>query len=155
MALADHVVVVPDEWIDYNDHLTEGYYGVAFADASDSVLLQAGFDAGYRQTHGTFYTVETHIWFRREVAAGAELRVVTSVLGVDAKRLHLLHDLTVAAERCAVQEAMLLHVGPAGRVGPMAPQLLARFAALTAEHAGREHPPFFGGGIRGVPAPND
>ena len=28
---------VPDTWIDYNAHMTEGYYGVAFAEASDEL----------------------------------------------------------------------------------------------------------------------
>ena len=35
--------VVPPEWIDYNGHLTEGYYGVAFGQVSDEVLVRLGF----------------------------------------------------------------------------------------------------------------
>ena len=42
--------VVPTEWIDYNGHLTEGYYGVAFADASDELLIYLGF--GLLPMHG-------------------------------------------------------------------------------------------------------
>ena len=53
--------VVPPAWIDYNGHLNEGYYGVAFGDASDGILTHLGFDAGYRAAHGTIYTAQTRI----------------------------------------------------------------------------------------------
>ena len=38
---------VPTEWIDYNNHLTEGYYGVAFGYSGDMLLEELGFDANY------------------------------------------------------------------------------------------------------------
>ena len=63
--------VVPPAWIDYNGHLNEGYYGVAFGDASDALLDHLGFDGEYRENHGTFYTVETRIRFLREVHEGS------------------------------------------------------------------------------------
>ena len=31
------VVVLP-EWLDYNEHMAEGYYGVAFGNASDAFI---------------------------------------------------------------------------------------------------------------------
>ena len=49
--------VVPPEWIDYNGHLTEGYYGVAFGQASDEVLVNLGFGPGYLEEHGSFYKI--------------------------------------------------------------------------------------------------
>ncbi len=151
--LEDYRITVPAEWIDYNDHLTEGYYGVAFADAGDWVLLQVGFDDAYRrEERGTFYTAETHIWFRREVGAGAEVAITTTVLGADAKRVHLVHSMTVADNTCALQESMLLHVNAdTGRVGPMGPAIEAKLAPLAVEHAGRERPPRLGVGVRGMP----
>ena len=153
-ALRDHRVTVPDEWIDYNDHLTEGYYGVAFADAGDSVLLQLGFDDDYRRDErGTFYTAECHTWFRKEVGVGAEVAITTTVLGADPKRVHLLHDMRVDGETCALQESMLLHVDvESGRVGPMSDALQAKLAALARAHADRQPPRQVGAGIQGVPA---
>ncbi len=152
---ADYRIVVPAEWIDYNNHLTEGYYGVAFADAGDALLLQVGFGDAYRRDQrGTYYTAETHIWFRREVVEGAELTITTMVLGADSKRLHLLHVMTVDGAECAIQESMLLHVdAETGRVAPMAPDIGAKLAALADAHASRERPPGIGAGIRGMPAP--
>ena len=62
---------VLDEWIDYNGHMTEGFYGVVFGMASDEYLTRMGFDEHYRATTGgSFYTVETHITFIDELAPG-------------------------------------------------------------------------------------
>ena len=51
---------VPTDWIDYNNHLTEGYYGVAFGYSGDMLLEELGFDATYREavsyTHLTLPT---------------------------------------------------------------------------------------------------
>ena len=154
MSLEDHRVTVPDEWIDYNDHLTEGYYGVAFADAGDWVLLQAGFDDAYRrERRGTFYTAECQTWFRKEVAAGAEMAIRTTVLGADPERVHLLHEMVVEGEICALQESMLLHVdADTGRVAPMAPGIQTALASLVKEHADRKRPRLLGSGVRGMPA---
>ena len=155
MAAGVYRVTVPPEWIDYNHHLTEGYYGVAFADAGDALLLEVGFDDAYRQdARGTFYTAEAHIRFKRDVAEGAELTITSTVLGADARRLHLLHVMTVDDVECAVQESMLLHVdADTGRVAPMASAIGARLQALADSHAARERPEWIGAGIRGMPAP--
>ena len=85
--------VVPAEWIDYNGHLNEGFYGVAFGDASDALLDHLGFGPDYREANGTFYTVETRIRFLREVEKGSEIHTETLLLGADEKRLHAHHTL--------------------------------------------------------------
>ncbi len=150
-----HTAVVPAAWIDYNRHMTEGAYGLAFGDASDAVLLHAGFDAAYRADHGgSFYTVEAHITFRRELREGDRLAFESIVLGADAKRLHLFHRMRHAAAGyvAATQEALLLHVDlDTGRVAAMAPELAATFVALAAEHATIPRPDEAGASIRPVP----
>ncbi len=148
-----HSEVVPAAWIDYNGHMTEGAYGLAFGDATDAVLLHAGFDAAYRRDdRGAFYTVETHITFRRELREGDLLAFEAIVLGADAKRLHLFHRMVHGGEVAATQEAMLLHVAlDSGRVAPMAEGLAARFVALAAEHATIPRPAEAGASIRPVP----
>ena len=66
---------VLDEWIDYNGHMSEGFYGVVFGMASDEYLIRMGFDEHYRATvGGSFYTVETHIVFIDELAPGPPWR---------------------------------------------------------------------------------
>lgn len=130
--------VVP-EWIDYNDHMTEGFYGVVFANASDEFLIHIGFDEAYRQTiGGSFYTAETHIVFRRELKLGAPLRVDTQVLGIDHKRVHLFHFLYDDDQGylAATQETMMLHVDMvSGRVTSMEQGVLERGAEIGRTHA--------------------
>lgn len=139
---------VRESWIDYNGHMNEGYYAVAFGDASDAYLIHAGFDEAYRrETGGTFYTVETHIRYLRELSLGDPLLFRTTVLGVDAKKLHLYHSLVHESEgfEAATQEAFLLHVDAQQvKVAAMAPDLhsaieadCSRHAALNPEGAGR------------------
>ncbi len=136
--LETYRVSVAEPWIDYNGHMNEGYYGVAFGDASDAYLLQRGFDEAYRRdVGGTFYTVETHIRFLRELKFGDPLLFRTTVLGVDAKKLHLFHSMVHedADYEAATQEVFLLHVTLADvAVTPMAAPLLAAMEADRDAH---------------------
>lgn len=120
---------VIEDWIDYNGHMSEGFYGLVFGMASDEYLLRIGFDEAYRQrTKGAFYTVETHISFLDELALGTPLEVRTVVVGVDEIRLHLFHELVRTADGvvAATQESLMLHVDTTvDRVGPITPEVLA------------------------------
>lgn len=131
-------VRVAEGWIDYNGHMNEGYYGVAFGDASDAYLLQRGFDEAYRrEVGGTFYTVETHIRYLRELESGDPLLFRTTVLGVDARKLHLFHSMVHedAGYEAATQEVFLLHVSLEDvAVTPMAPALLSAMEADRDAH---------------------
>jgi acyl-CoA thioesterase FadM len=138
-------LVIPSAWVDYNNHLNEGYYGVIFSDTGDHVLRELGFGLEYRQNlGGTFFTVENHTRFLSEVAGGSSIRVETSILGVDAKRLHLWHVMSDAegGREAATQESMLLHVDIAGgRVSTMDESIRRIAASLVVaempEHVGR------------------
>jgi carnitine 3-dehydrogenase len=147
--------VVPPEWIDYNGHLTEGFYGVAFGAASDELLIHLGFGEAYRSQNGTFYSVETHIRFLREIHEGSSISTDTYVLGADEKRLHLHHDLLVDGdpEPAATQEAMLLHVTRAAddgppRTAPMVEPVLGHAFAAAGAHSSLPLPGHSGRGIR-------
>ena len=145
--------VVPPEWIDYNGHLTEGYYGVAFGQASDEVLVNLGFGPGYLEEHGSFYTVESRIRYLREVKEGVAIRADSWVLSADAKRIHLHHELFAADAPApvATQESMMLHVtrGPDGpRVAPMVEPVLGNALAQAAHHATVPLPDHVGRGVR-------
>ncbi len=144
---------VEADWIDYNGHMNEGFYGLVFSWASDEYLTHIGFDEQYRtETLGSFYTVETHITFLEELALAAELRVRTLVVGVDDIRLHLVHELVRDrdGEVAATQECLMLHVDTGvGRVRPMADPLLRAASADAAAHAGLVDPDQLGRVIRG------
>ena len=149
--------VVPTEWIDYNGHLTEGFYGVAFADASDELLIYLGFGPDYRAESGTFYTVETRIRFLSEVHKGAEIATASHLLGADSKRLHVHHDLLADHDPSpvATQEVMLLHVSQGGqdgqpRVSSMREPRLTRALDLAAVHSLSPVPDHVGYGVRSL-----
>ena len=131
---------VLDEWIDYNGHMNEGFYGVVFGMASDEYLIRMGSDGNYRdRTGGSFYTVETHIVFIDELAVDTPLAVDTAVAGADPKRVHLFHELRRADDGAlaATQESMMLHVDTnIDRVVPMGADLYAVLRADADAHAG-------------------
>ncbi len=145
---------VPPEWIDYNNHMSEGYYGVAFGEASDALLEAIGFSAKYRaDTAGTFYTVDTAIAYEKELRLGEPLKVLTTVIGVDAKRVHLWHELfDSSGQRAATQESLLLHVDQCvGKVAPMRSDLLAAARQTRDSHTNLPGHHELGKTIRPVP----
>ena len=135
-------------WIDYNGHLMDGYYFVAFSDATEAVLAALGFGAAYRERTGcTIYTVEGHLTFRREVSLDTVLSVATQIVDYDVKRIHVVHDMSDAAtgERLATAELMFIHVDQStGKVVPMPAEHAALVAAMAEGHAGLERPPDVG-----------
>ena len=142
-------------WIDYNGHMTEGYYGVVFGDVSDELLLHVGFDEQYRhEVGGAFYTVETHIRFLQELEEADSLVADTQVLGADNKRVHLFHTLRREGEDspAATQETLMLHVDTAeGVVTSMRSDVQAGLAELAQAHAALPDPPGAGDSVRPVP----
>jgi betainyl-CoA thioesterase len=101
------------DWIDYNGHLRDAYYGLIASFAVDAVMDDLGLDAAYRaSTRCTLYTLEMHIHYLHEVKFSDELEVRSSVLDFDAKRIHLGCTFSCArvAESVASAELMLLHV---------------------------------------------
>jgi len=131
---------VPPEWIDYNGHMMDAYYFLAFTEATDAFLDHLGLGAGYQaRTGGGIYTAESHLCFVSGVTAGAELRYRTKLLGHDSKRLHVFHQMTSEGSLAATCELMFLHVS-GGRVRPMPPDAAAAVAALAAAHAALPRP---------------
>ena len=132
--------VVPADWIDYNGHMMDAYYFLAFTEATEAFLDHVGLGAAYQARTGSgIYTAESHLCFLSSVTEGATLRYWTRLLGHDAKRLHVFHEMTSTGTLAATCELMFLHVSD-GRVGPVPPQAAAAVAALASRHAGLPHP---------------
>lgn len=149
--LALHAAEVPTDWLDYNGHMTEHRYLEVFADASDALLAHLGVDSAYLAAGRSLYTAETRIRYLREVKDGTRLAVTTWLLGHDEKRVSYVHEMTDAATGTAVAtgEHMLLHVDTeSGRTVPMPSHVLARIAALEADHRPLAPPPYAGLGMR-------
>jgi carnitine 3-dehydrogenase len=131
-----HEVQISPAWIDYNGHATESAYLRMASDATDALLAGIGVDASDAASGSSYYTVETHLRHLNEAHVEERVRVVTQLLGVDEKRLHLFHRVMRGDELLATAEQMLLHVDTGkGRVSPAPPDVLARVQALAEVHA--------------------
>ena len=126
---------VPPDWIDYNGHMMDAYYFLAFTEATEAFLNHVGLGGAYRaRTGGGIYTAESHLCFISGVMEGAVLEYRTQLLGHDEKRMDVFHRMISAGRLAATCELMFLHVSD-GRVRPMPSEPAAAVAALAVEHA--------------------
>ena len=125
---------VQSEWIDYNHHLTESAYLKLFGDATDVVLARIGAGLDYVSAGHSYYTVETHIRHLGQARLGESVEIRTRVLGADAKRLHLFHEMksVVQCTTIATAEHMLVHVDIKAGTSALTPGgVLAKAQALV------------------------
>lgn len=129
MRVPDHRAVVRPEWIDYNGHMSEAFYVLVFGHATDALMPRAGLDEAYRERTGcSLYTAEAHVRYLREVPEGARLTVRTRVIGVDAKKCRITHEMYSGSPAghepdggspVATTELLMIHVDQrAGRAAP-------------------------------------
>jgi acyl-CoA thioester hydrolase len=128
------------EWIDYNGHLRDAYYGLIVSYACDALMDHLHMDAAYReQTRNTLYTVEMHIHYLLEIKKSAIVLVNVRVLDADHKRLHAAFDITREGDTdiAATAELMLLHVhqGEAVTTARFPPEVADAIAAQLAANA--------------------
>ena len=141
---------VPADWIDYNGHMMDAYYSMAFTEATEELLDHVGLGAAYRAATGSgMYTVESHICFRASVRAGEQLRYTSHLLDWDSRRLRVFHQILLASgAEAATNELMFLHVDLATeRVTAIPPDHRAAVSALAARHAVLPMPDAAGRGI--------
>ena len=140
-----HHETVRPEWIDYNGHMNVAYYLLAFDHATDAVLDRFGIGKAYVAAENrSVFVVDAHLTYAREVTEGTPLRFESLLLGADAKRLHLFHEMRHAEEGwlAATAEFMLLHVDLGTRkTGPFPPAVAAALAGQATAHAGLPRPP--------------
>ncbi len=126
-------------WLDYNGHMSESFYLWAFGDATDALFRYIGVDDDYRASGKSFYTVESHVNYHREVGGGEPLKYTTQLLDCDSKRLHIFnwmhHGRT--GDLLATTEQMLVHVDmKAGRSSSIPPEVKKAVDAVMAAHKG-------------------
>lgn len=127
---------VRPEWIDYNGHMRDAFYGLVFSLAVDDIWDEIGIDRAYREaTQCTLYLVEDHKFYIAEVKEGAPLTVETVVLDHSDKMIHLHLTMTSGGRLSAVCEFLELHVSQQGtpHATPMPPEIVARLARAQAE----------------------
>ncbi|USG60678.1 carnitine 3-dehydrogenase [Sneathiella marina] len=144
---------IKSDWIDYNGHMTEHRYLQLFGETTDALLTYIGMDAAYLATGQSVYTLETHLRHLKEVAQGERVSVTTQLLGLDSKRVRLLHVMTLDRneEVLATTEQMLMHVDTkAGRGSDFSAGLAASLSQIWTAHQNLQVPDFTGSGIRAL-----
>jgi acyl-CoA thioesterase FadM len=133
-----HRTDVRPEWVDYNGHMSESCYLLAFGDSADAFFRFIGIDEAYRASGRSLYTVETHMHNRREVSEGEPLELTLQLLDHDRKRVHIFHEMRHGEDGAllATAEQMLVHVDMAeGRSSDIPPDVADRITAIRAAHA--------------------
>lgn len=134
---------VEAEWVDYNRHMTESAYLLAAGGATDVLFRYVGVDEAYREAGHSPYTVETHIKYIKEVAVDEPIRFTTQVVGVNHKRLHILHAMYHgdSGALLSTAEQMLVNVDiTTGRSAPIPEQTSRALAAVAEAHRGLPPP---------------
>ena len=144
MDLPQHEDVVRAEWIDVNGHMNLAYYIVIFDHATDVAFDALDIGTAYRERTGnSSFIVETHTIYEREAKEGERLRVSSRLLGADAKRVHVFHEMFRANtdERVAAHELLALHIDMrTRRAAPFPPDRQTALAATVRAQADRPLP---------------
>lgn len=142
-----HETTVVAAWCDYNGHMSESSYLLVVGDNADAFFRYFGIDEEYRASGGSLYTAETHLHHLQECNVGDRLTFTLQVLGVDRKRVHVVHEVRRGDDDTVVAtaEQMLLHVDmAAGKVAPLPDHLQHRLQAIAVAHAILPVPPYVG-----------
>ena len=141
------IYTVRPEWIDANGHLNLAYYLVLLDWATDALWAEIGLGDVLRATGHATFAAESHVLYRAELTAGETVRVQALVLGADAKRMHIAHEM----RRCedgtlaAMQELMYLCVDLGTRRVASFPAPIAQgLQQAVHAHAGLQRPDWIG-----------
>src|SRR5258708_37181546 len=83
--LALHEATVPEEWVDYNGHMSEWGYLLLVGDAADAFFRYVGIDEVYRAGGHSLYTAETRLHHLSERALHDRLAVRMPLPGAGPK----------------------------------------------------------------------
>lgn len=129
---------VEDQWIDYNGHFNMAYYNVLFDRGGDEAFDAMGLGPDYvKKRNASFFTLEAHVTYLRELHAHDEVRITTHILDYDAKRVHYVQQMFHATEGwlSCVSENIIMHVDMAAKKSaPFPPDVLDKIKAMHEAH---------------------
>jgi acyl-CoA thioester hydrolase len=134
-------VDVAPEWIDYNGHMNDACYAIAFSRAGDAFLAHLGLDAALRQATGrSIFTLALTIRFLAEAKLGERLAVTVQLIECDEKRMRFWMAASRAADGVVVAttEQVLTSVDTRGerpRSAPFPDAVALKLAPLARAHA--------------------
>ena len=104
---------VQPQWIDYNGHMNVGYYVVAFDLATDVAYDRWGIGEDYlSHSDCSVFTLGMNVDYISEVFEGDPIRVSTTLIDHDHKRLHYYHQMyhDGTSDPVATNECLCMHV---------------------------------------------
>ncbi len=147
-------LAIEPAWIDFNGHFNMAYYGVLFDRGADQAFAAFGMDSAYvKATQNTWFTLETHTSYLRELTATDPVVVELQILDTDHKRIHYVQQMKQADEGwvACVLEVIVSHVSlVTHKTSNFEPEIKARIDAMHEGHKGLPVPPQVGHRI-GIP----
>ncbi|WP_170561080.1 thioesterase family protein [Ruegeria atlantica] len=128
------------EWIDYNGHMNVGYYGVAFDNALE-LLMVDHLGLGEAQVNAIGqgpYILQSHMNFLREILEDEVFSIRFRMLDADHKRGHFFAQMVSEKDGaiCATQEALFMNVShKTGRSVSYPDWAVARLQRMVQDHA--------------------
>lgn len=130
---------VEAQWIDYNGHFNMAYYNVLFDRAGDEVFELLGLGPDYvKSANCSFFTLEAHITYLRELHAGDEVSITTQFLDFDTKRVHYVQLMHHGSEHwlSCVTENIVMHVDMGAKKStPFPAEILEKISAARKAHS--------------------
>jgi len=136
-------LTIHPEYMDANGHLNVGYYGVIFDQAVDLPLIALGAYGRIDSEGISYFVLESHLTFQRELKAGDPISFVFQLLDYDAKRAHYILTMKHAVERWTAStcEQMLMCIDLSTRRGRAWPEeVMQNISALHGVHRNRARP---------------
>ncbi|HYM99670.1 MAG TPA: thioesterase family protein [Aestuariivirgaceae bacterium] len=139
---------VESQWIDYNGHFNMAYYNVIFDRCGDEAFALMGLGPDYvAKTNCSFFTLEAHITYLRELRARDPVRVTVQFLDYDSKRVHYVQEMFHADEGwlSCVTENIVMHVDMAAKKSaPFPSEVLEKIKSMHQAHKPLPVPPQVG-----------
>lgn len=141
--------VVKPEWIDHNGHMNVAFFVLAFDEATDDVYEHWGIGMDYPDTSGcSVFTLGINVDYLGELFEGDAIRIETTLVDYDAKRIHYFHRMIDlgSGKLVATNECLCMNVDLTARKSAPFPAEVAEKLAPYA--SGAEPPKGFGRTLR-------
>ena len=141
--------VVKPEWIDHNGHMNVAFFVLAFDEATDDVYERWGIGMDYPDTSGcSVFTLGINVDYLGELFEGDAIRIETTLVDYDAKRIHYFHRMIdIGKDKLvATNECLCMNVDLTARKSAPVPDDVIEKLALFAGDA--EPPRGFGRTLR-------
>ncbi|MGB8000943.1 MAG: thioesterase family protein [Anaerobacillus sp.] len=136
----DHV---HSDWVDYNGHMNDAAYAIAFSHAVDHFMNDIGLHEKARETFAyTIFTLENHICYLKEAHEKEDIYLSIQLIDHDTKRLHVFFKMkNKNDDLLATSEQMLMGMDTGeGRPAPFPELVSIEIGKLREAHEHLDQP---------------